>query len=94
MKRSGDVQESGFTLSPMDDLNDLRMSFDALPLLHHVKRFIAETVNPMSEEFERLGRHKVDIWSYAPGQLEVLEAAKEYPVFANLDACFQSTMKR
>jgi acyl-CoA dehydrogenase len=53
MKRSGDVQESGFTLSPMDDLNDLRMSFDALPLLHHVKRFIAETVNPMSEEFER-----------------------------------------
>ncbi|MCE3290349.1 MAG: acyl-CoA dehydrogenase, partial [Caulobacter sp.] len=35
------------------------------------------TVNPMSEEFERLGQGKTDIWSYAPGQLEVLEAAKD-----------------
>ena len=69
--------QSSFGLSPQDEMNDLRMSSKALPLLEHVKRFIAETVNPMSEEFERLGEGKADIWSYAPGQLEVLEAAKD-----------------
>lgn len=73
---TADKAESSFTLNPMDDLNDLRMSAKALPLLDHVKRFIRETVNPMSEEFERLGQGKTDVWSYAPGQLEVLEAAK------------------
>jgi acyl-CoA dehydrogenase len=65
MKRAVDKPESSFMLNPMDELNDLRMSANALPLLEHVKQFIAETVNPMSDEFERLGRGKVDIWSYA-----------------------------
>ncbi|WP_312160829.1 acyl-CoA dehydrogenase family protein [Phenylobacterium sp.] len=69
--------QSSFTLNPQDELNDLRMSEKALPLLDHVKRFIKETVQPMSEEFHRLGEGKTDIWSYAPGQLEVLEAAKD-----------------
>src|ERR1700752_4296398 len=77
MNPAVDKPESSFTLNPMDELNDLRMSAKALPLLEHVKRFIAETVSPMSEEFERLGQGKVDIWSYAPGQLEALEAAKD-----------------
>ena len=76
MKLAADKSESSFKLNPMDELNDLRMSAKALPLLEHVKRFIAETVIPMSEEFERLGQGKTDIWSYAPGQLEALEAAK------------------
>jgi len=31
----------------------------------------------MSEEFHRLGEGKTDIWSYAPGQLEALEKAKD-----------------
>src|SRR5579872_2649823 len=53
------------------------MSAKALPLLEHVRRFIRETVNPMSAEFRRLGEGKTDIWSYAPGQLEVLETAKD-----------------
>ncbi len=74
---TADKADSSFALNPMDDLNDLRMSAKALPLLDHVKRFIRETVNPMSAEFERLGHGKTDIWSYAPGQLEVLEAAKD-----------------
>ncbi len=74
---TADKADSSFALNPMDDLNDLRMSAKAMPLLDHVKRFIRETVNPMSEEFERLGQGKTDIWSYAPGQLEVLEAAKD-----------------
>jgi len=68
---------SSFGLNPQDELNDLRMSEKALPLLDHVKRFIRETVNPMSEEFHRLGANKADIWSYAPGQLECLEKAKD-----------------
>ncbi len=66
-----------FGLNPQDELNDLRMSEKAMPLLNHVKRFIKETVNPMTEEFHRLGANKTDIWSYAPGQLDVLEAAKD-----------------
>ncbi len=74
---TADKADSSFALNPMDDLNDLRMSAKAMPLLDHVKRFIRETVNPMSAEFERLGHGKTDIWSYAPGQLEVLEAAKD-----------------
>jgi acyl-CoA dehydrogenase len=72
-----DKAQSGFKLNPMDELNDLRMSAKAMPLLEHVKRFIKETVEPMSEEFHRLGEGRADIWSYAPGQLEVLEAAKD-----------------
>ncbi len=59
------------------DLNDLRMSEAARPLYEHVVRFIAEVVNPMSEEFHRLGEGKKDPWSYAPGQLECLEKAKD-----------------
>jgi acyl-CoA dehydrogenase len=65
-----------FGFNPADELNDLRMSEKAMPLLAHVKKFIAETVVPMSEEYYRLGENKKDRWSFAPGQLEVLEKAK------------------
>ena len=60
-----------------DDLFDLRMSDEARPLFDHVRRFITETVEPMYAEFTKLGEGKTDIWSYAPGQLEVLEKAKD-----------------
>ncbi|WP_416897063.1 MAG: acyl-CoA dehydrogenase family protein [Minwuia sp.] len=63
-------------MSPDDDLNNLTMSEEARPLLDHVKRFISEVVDPMSEEFHKLGEGRPDIWQYAPGQLEVLEEAK------------------
>ena len=69
--------QSSFGLSPQDEMNDLRMSAKALPLLEHVKRFIRETVNPMSEEFHRLGEGNPNIWTYMPGQLECLEKAKD-----------------
>ncbi len=59
------------------EMNDLRMSEEAKPLYEHVKKFIAEVVEPMSEEFYRLGEGKTDPWSYAPGQLEALEKAKD-----------------
>jgi acyl-CoA dehydrogenase len=60
-----------------DDLFDLRMSEEARPLYEHVKRFIAETVEPMYAEFVELGKNHTDPWSYAPGQLEALERAKD-----------------
>jgi len=66
----------GFGLNPTDELNDLRMSEKALPLLEHVKRFCAETVAPMAEKFQRMGEGRADRWSYVPGQLELLEVAK------------------
>jgi acyl-CoA dehydrogenase len=62
---------------PQDALNDLRMSEEALPLLNHVKRFIKDTVDPMYQEFVKLGEGHEDRWSYAPGQLEVLQKAKD-----------------
>ena len=67
---------SGFGLNPQDDLNDLRMSEKSMPLLEHVRRFVKDTVDPMSEEFHKLGEGRADRWSYVPGQLELLEGAK------------------
>ena len=68
---------SGFGLNPQDEVNDLRMSDKALPLLNKVKGFIKEVAEPTAEEFHRLGEGRPDPWQYAPGQLEVLDAAKE-----------------
>ncbi|MGI8792680.1 MAG: acyl-CoA dehydrogenase family protein [Acidimicrobiales bacterium] len=55
---------------------DLRMSDEAQPLLERVKKFIAEEVEPITEEFFRLGEGRADRWGYAPGQLELLDGAK------------------
>ena len=70
---------SAFNLSPTDELNDLRMSEKAMPLYEHVKRFIKDTVDPMSEKYEALGEGRVgaDRWTYAPGQLDLLQGAKD-----------------
>jgi len=70
---------SAFGLNPSDDLNDLRMSPKAMPLYEHVKRFVAQTVEPMSGQYEALGEGRVgaDRWQYAPGQLDLLNGAKE-----------------
>jgi acyl-CoA dehydrogenase len=58
------------------DLNNLAMSEQALPLLAAVKKHIVENVEPITEEFYRLGEGRADRWSWAPGQLELLETAK------------------
>ncbi len=42
-----------------------------------MKRFVKETVDPMSEKFYQLGENRPDRWTYAPGQLELLDAAKD-----------------
>ena len=58
------------------ELNNLAMSKAAQPLFDAVKKHIAENVQPMTEEFFRLGEGRKDPWSWAPGQLELLEVAK------------------
>ncbi|MGZ6017169.1 MAG: acyl-CoA dehydrogenase family protein [Phenylobacterium sp.] len=77
MNIAADKGASSFALNPQDDLNDLRMSEKALPLLNKVKDFVRDVVEPMSVQFHKLDEGKTDIWSYAPGQLELLEAAKD-----------------
>ncbi|MBS0412371.1 MAG: acyl-CoA dehydrogenase family protein [Proteobacteria bacterium] len=58
------------------ELNNLAMSKEAQPLFDAVKKHIAENVEPIAEEFYRLGEGRTDRWSWAPGQLELLETAK------------------
>jgi acyl-CoA dehydrogenase len=77
MTMTAERPESGFKLNPQDDLNDLRMSDKALPLYNKVKQFIRDVVEPMSAEFHALDEKRPGIWDYAPGQLELLEAAKD-----------------
>jgi acyl-CoA dehydrogenase len=76
-ERPHERPQSSFAVNPQDELNDLRMSDKALPLLNKVKDFIRDVVEPMSGEFHKLGEGRPDIWDYAPGQLELLDAAKE-----------------
>jgi acyl-CoA dehydrogenase len=52
------------------------MSDQVRPLFEHVKKFIRETVDPMSVEFMKHGEKKTDRWSFTDGQLEVLAKAK------------------
>ena len=58
------------------DLNQLAMSEKAQPLLDAVIAHIRDNVDPITEEFYKLGEGRADRWSYAPGQLELLETAK------------------
>ena len=76
MNHANPKEAASYGLNPTDAMNDLRMSEKALPLLDHVKKFINDTVQPMSEEFYRLGQGHKDRWTFAPGQLDVLEVAK------------------
>jgi acyl-CoA dehydrogenase len=61
------------------ELNDLRMSKEAQPLLDAVKKHIADNVEPISEEFARLGEEqaKTNRWTWHPRQLELLQGAKD-----------------
>ncbi|HEX7355723.1 MAG TPA: acyl-CoA dehydrogenase family protein [Mycobacteriales bacterium] len=59
----------------MDDF-DLRMSEGVRPLYDAVRAFIASEVEPITEEFHRLGENRADRWCWAPGQLELLDGAK------------------
>jgi acyl-CoA dehydrogenase len=58
------------------ELNNLAMSTEAQPLFDAVMKHIEENVAPISEKFFKLGEGRKDNWSWAPGQLELLEGAK------------------
>ncbi|GAA5118774.1 acyl-CoA dehydrogenase family protein [Alloalcanivorax gelatiniphagus] len=58
-------------------MNNLAMSEDARPLLDAVIKHIRDNVDPITEEFHRLGEGRAERFSYAPGQLELLEEAKD-----------------
>ena len=60
-----------------EDLMNLEMSEEARPLYEAVKKFISEEVDPITEEFYRLGESRGDRWSYAEGQLELLQSVKD-----------------
>jgi len=55
---------------------DLRMSEGVRPLFEAVTAFIRDEVDPITDEFHRLGATRADRWSWAPGQLELLDGAK------------------
>ncbi len=55
---------------------DLRMSEGAKPLFEKVKSFIREEVEPITLEFHQLGEGRAERWSWAPGQLELLDSVK------------------
>jgi acyl-CoA dehydrogenase len=59
-----------------DDAMNLAMSPKAVALFEAVKKFIAEEVEPKTEEFYRLGEGRAEHWGYGPGQLELLESIK------------------
>jgi acyl-CoA dehydrogenase len=58
------------------ELYNLGISDKARPLLERVKKFIAEEVQPMSEKYFALGEGRADRWSFADGQLELLDGVK------------------
>ncbi len=64
------------TVDQEAELNNLGMSKEAQPLFDAVKKHIAENVDPIVEQFYKLGENRPDRWKWAPGQLELLETAK------------------
>ena len=66
------------------DLNNLAMSEEARPLLDALAKHIRDNVDPITEEFHRLGEGRAERFSYAPGQLELLEEAKNKAKAAGL----------
>jgi acyl-CoA dehydrogenase len=59
-----------------NELFNLAMSAEALPLMEAVQAHMRDNVVPILEEFEALQKEKTDIWSWHPRQLELLEGAK------------------
>ncbi|MDW3179032.1 MAG: acyl-CoA dehydrogenase family protein [Acidimicrobiia bacterium] len=58
------------------EMYDLRMSEGARPLFDAVVAFIADEVEPHTQEFFRLGENRAERWGYGEGQLELLDALK------------------
>tara|TARA_B100000686_G_C16764886_1_gene961128 strand:+ start:831 stop:2147 length:1317 start_codon:yes stop_codon:yes gene_type:complete len=61
---------------PSDSSLNLAMSETGRPLYEAVKNFLNEEVEPVTEKFYELGANRVDRWSWAPDQLELLNSLK------------------
>ncbi len=61
---------------PSNEALNLAMSAKAQPLYDAVVTFMAEEIDPITEEFYRLGEGREDRWAWMPGQLELLEGVK------------------
>lgn len=59
------------------ELNNLEMSEKAKPLMAAVVKHIRENVDPITQEYYRLGEGRENRWSYGDGQLELLQTAKD-----------------
>src|ERR1700710_2215904 len=88
MKHAYIPRTTTYNLNPEEELNDLRMSEQVRPLYEHVKKFIRETVEPMTVESVRLGETPPDRSSVAPGQLDVLQVAQDKAKGEGLWNCF------
>ncbi|MFK7895759.1 MAG: acyl-CoA dehydrogenase family protein [Myxococcota bacterium] len=64
-------------LEQTDEMFDLRMSEKAKPLFEKVKAFIRDEVDPITDEFHRLGEGRADRWSWGDGQLELLATVQK-----------------
>lgn len=62
--------------TPME-MNNLQISDKGRPLLAAVIEHIRDNVDPITEEYYALGEDRVDRWSYAPGQIVLMETAKK-----------------
>ncbi|MGY4157915.1 acyl-CoA dehydrogenase [Bradyrhizobium sp. USDA 4461] len=76
MNVTAPVRYTNYSLNPGDDLNDLRMSAAVRPLYERVREFIRETLEPISDELEKLPENAADRWIFVPAYLEMLEKAK------------------
>ncbi len=64
-------------LTRTPEMYNLAMSDKVRPLFEQVKAFIANEVDPITEEFHRLGENRKDKWSWGEGQLELLQTVKD-----------------
>jgi acyl-CoA dehydrogenase len=55
---------------------NLSMSEHAVPLFEQVKAFIANEIDPITEEYYRLGQRRTEHWGFGAGQLELLDSVK------------------
>ena len=62
--------------STVDESMNLSMSAKGLPLYEAVVAFVRDEVDPVTEEFFRLGEGRAEHWGYGEGQLELLDSVK------------------
>jgi acyl-CoA dehydrogenase len=67
----------GTALKRTPAMYNLAMSEGVVPLYEAVKNFIANEIDPITEEFYRLGKGRKEHWGYGEGQLELLQGVKD-----------------